>query len=96
MQETNISANSLLLLSQAAKAAHTSRGNFHRLVQRQLVPPPIIDLPVRRWSHDQIQRWRRGQVRRNEHGIWFEWLAESEKWRRLPNQYTNNLPLDAA
>ena len=28
-------------------------------------------------------------------GIWCEWDPEIEDWRKLPNQYVNNSPLDA-
>ena len=86
----------LLLLTQAARAARTSRGNFHRLVQRQLVPPPVIELPVRRWSPDQIARYRLGQLKSNEYGIWYEWMPELEQWRKIANQYVNTLPQEVA
>ena len=86
----------LLLLTQAANAARTSRGNFHRLVQRQFVPPPVIELPQRRWSTDQLERWRLGQIKSNEYGLWYEWNHNLECWRKLPNQYVSTLPLDAA
>ena len=95
MPDTNRTCD-LLLLTQAANAARTSRGNFHRLIQRGLVPPPVIVLPQRRWSADQLERWRKGEIKANDYDIWFEWVQESECWRKLPNQYLNTLPLDAA
>ena len=95
MSDENVTST-LLLLTQAAEVAHTSRGNFHRLVQRQLVPPPALTSPLRRWSRDQLVRWRLGQLQRNEHGLWFEWNADTERWQKLPNQYVNTLPQDAA
>ena len=90
------SSSSLLLLSQAARAAHTSRGNFFRLFQKQLVPPPVLDLPQRRWSEDQIERWRLGQVKSNSNEIWYEWIPDTGEWRKLPNQYLDLMPVDAA
>ena len=95
MSDTNTSSD-LLLLTQAAHAARNSRGNFHRLIQRELVPPPVIALPQRRWSAIQLERWRMGEIRANENGIWFEWDSELEGWRKLPNQYLNIMPLDVA
>ncbi len=82
----------LLLLTQAAHAAFMSRGNFNLHAQKQLVPPPAIDLPRRRWSEDQIKRQRLGQIKSNDDGVWVEWDPEIEDFRKLPNQYKTPLP----
>lgn len=86
----------LLLLSPAAQAAGKSRKHFHRLYQRRLVPPPIMTAPLCRWSRRQLELWTQGAIQANENGVWYEWDAGQEIWRKLPNQYVNNLPADAA
>ena len=87
--------NRSLKLSQAAKVARTSRGNFFRLFQKRIVPPPTHWAPHRRWFEQQLEKWRRGEVLPHpETGIWYEWDPENERYRKLPNQYLSNLPND--
>ena len=88
--------NRSLKLTEAAKVARTSRGNFFRLFQKRLVPPPTHWVPHRRWFEEHIERWRRGEVvADSETGIWSEWVPELEDWRKLPNQYLSDLPDDS-
>ena len=95
MPDTNATSD-LLLLAQAAAAAGLCRNHFWRLSREQRVPPPIMITSQCRWSRRQIELWLQGKIRRNEHGIWEEWDPETEQFRKLPNQYVNDLPLDTA
>ena len=86
-----------LLLTPAAKAARMSRGTFHRQYQKRIVPPPTLRKPRNRWSEDQINRWRHGELQSDPNtGIWYERDREQQTWRKLPNQYVTHLPQDAA
>ena len=89
-------SSDLLLLAHAAVAAGLSRNHFWRLQHDQLVPPPIMITSQCRWSRRQIELWLQGKIRRNEHGIWEEWDAETEQFGKLPNQYASDAPADAA
>jgi len=90
------SDNDLLLLTLAAAAAGICRNHFWRLFREQRVPPAIMITTQCRWSRRQIELWLQGKIRRNEYGIWEEWDADTEQFRKLPNQYLSTLPQDAA
>ena len=95
MSATNTTSD-LLLLTQAAAAAGICRNHFWRLFRDQLVPPAIMITTQCRWSRRQIGLWLQGKIRRTEQGVWEEWNPETEQFRKLPNQYVNDLPLDTA
>ncbi len=95
MSATNTTSD-LLLLTQAAAAAGICRNHFWRLFREQRVPPAIMITTQCRWSQRQIGLWLQGKIRRNEYGIWEEWDPETEQFKKLPNQYVSDPPLDAA
>ena len=70
---------SLFLLTDAAKYLGMSRNTFNRQCQDQIIPPPILTEPRRHWSAHQLDLYRRGMIKRNEHGIWYEWDADNEQ-----------------
>ena len=86
----------LLLLTDAAKYLRMSRNTLNRQCKDQVIPPPILTEPRRYWSEHQLELYKRGMIKRNKHGIWYEWQVDDERWRRAPNQYVSTLPQEAA
>ena len=93
-QKIDKSGSDLLLLSKAAEVLHMSRNTFNRHAKLELIPPWAFEKPRRRWLRPQLERHRNGFVRPNEDGIWYELDQDTGRWRRLPNQYVNDLPKD--
>jgi len=95
--ESAIDSNDLLPLTRAAKEIFRSRNIFWRRQRAQIVPPPIITVPINLWSGRQLKKFRCGEIQRNPvTGIWYERDPNTLEWKPLPNQYINNLPQDAA
>ena len=96
-RESATDSNDLVPLTHAAKEIFRSRNIFWRRQRAESVPPPIITVPNKLWSRRQLERFRAGEIQRSPvTGIWYERNPNTLAWEQLPNQYINNLPLDAA
>ena len=86
----------LLTLRPAARACGFGHNHFNNLCLKQAVPPPKKITTVRRGSGRELGDWLKGLIERGEDGIWREWDPEIEDFKRLPTQYKNPVPPDAA
>ena len=89
------SGNDLVTMRPAANILKMSANCFCKQARRRDIPPPILfsgKSRVRYWSREQLAKFRKCEIQKNEDGVWYERDVVTKKWSMLPNQYFNNLP----